>query len=426
MNKLEIMPVQGPVDFSIQPPGSKSITNRALLCAALANGTSTLSGVLNSDDTRVMIEGLRQVGIEIQSNSTNQGTVIGGKGATLPCPTARIDVEGSGTTIRFLTAALSATGGQYVLDGIQRMRARPIGDLVGALSQLGAQVTTENNLGFPPVKINSHGLVGGTATVPSHISSQFLSGLLMAAPLAQQPVILQVDGELVSKPYVRMTVEVMKSFGVHVDVDKEMTRFAIEPQANQPTHYDIEPDASAASYFWATAAICGGRAQVNGLSRDSLQGDVGFVDCLEQMGCGVQWNSNSIAVTGPARHAIDIDMGNISDTVQTLSVVALFVNGTTRIRNIAHNRVKETDRIADLATELRKLDATVVEHDDAMEISPGQMRGAQIETYNDHRMAMSLALAGLKSPGVVILDPGCVSKTYPNYFDDMDRVLRSS
>ena len=423
----EIEPVAGPVAISITPPGSKSITNRALLCAALASGNSTLTGVLDSDDTRVMIEGLRAVGAEIVHDKTACKISLNGIGGVRETGNAvsevEIDVEGSGTTIRFLTAALTAIGGSFRLDGIERMRSRPIGDLVEALEQLGGGVRCEGNEHCPPVAIQSNGLAGGTAVVGSNISSQYLSGLLMAAPLAKSPVVLTVDGELVSRPYVEMTISVMNSFGVTVDVNDEFSQFSIQPQAYSPIEYAIEPDASAASYFWAAAAICGGTAEVHNLTRNSLQGDVGFVDCLEQMGCEVEHRENSIVVSGPAKRAIDVDMGNISDTVQTLSAVALFVPGTTKISNIAHNRVKETDRISDLATELRRLGADIVEHHDAMEIGCDQLRAAEIETYNDHRMAMSLSLVGLRQPGVVIKDPGCVAKTYPNYFSEMDRVL---
>lgn len=423
----EIEPVVGPVNISIIPPGSKSITNRALLCAALASGTSTLSGVLDSDDTRVMIEGLKAVGAEIAHDKSACSVTLTGIGSHQPDPANKteieIDVEGSGTTIRFLTAALTAIGGSFRLDGIERMRSRPIGALVDALRTLGGEVSCAGNENCPPVVINSNGLTGGTATVSSNISSQYLSGLLMAAPLAESRVVLTVDGELVSRPYVEMTISVMQEFGVTVDVNADFSEFQILPQSYKPIPYVIEPDASAASYFWAAAAICGGTAEVQNLTRDSLQGDVGFVNCLEQMGCKVQHLANSIVVQGPATKSIDVDMGNISDTVQTLSAVALFVPGTTKVTNIAHNRVKETDRIGDLATELRRLGAEVVEHHDAMEISCDNLVPAEIETYNDHRMAMSLSLVGLRQSGVVIKDPGCVSKTYPMYFEEMDRVL---
>lgn len=422
MNKVEIEPVDGPVNFKIQPPGSKSITNRALLCAALAKGDSKLSGVLDSDDTRVMLDGLRQVGVELQHNKAGAIVSVSGVDGVFPNRRAEIDVEGSGTTIRFLTAALAATGGSYRLDGIERMRSRPIGELIDSLGSLGANVSSEIENGFPPVRIESSGLRGGSVTVGANISSQYLSGLLMAAPLAKKNVELKVEGDLVSRPYVAMTIAVMKSFGVDVIVDREMTRFLIEPQAYVGCDYAIEPDASAASYFWAAAAICGGRAEVQGLNKNALQGDVRFVEVLAQMGCQVEYGSHSISVVGPATRSVNVDMGDISDTVQTLAAVSMFVKGKTTVTNIAHNRVKETDRIGDLATELRKLGATVHEFDDGLSIEPGELRGVDIHTYNDHRMAMSLSLVGLKQRGVVIQDPGCVAKTYPNFFDDLARI----
>lgn len=425
MNKIEIEPVQGLVNFSIQPPGSKSITNRAMLCAALASGNSVLLGVLDSDDTRVMITGLGSLGVEIKHDKTKCTAQIQGCGGSPPKRSSHIDVEGSGTTIRFLTAALAGLGGSYQLDGIERMRSRPIGDLTDTLRILGAGVTTHNDNGFPPVTIQSEGIFGGSATVAANISSQFLSGLLMAAPLSQNPVELTVDGELVSRPYVDMTVNVMKRFGVEVQVSNESRHFLIEPQTYQACDYSIEPDASAASYFWGAAAICGGRAEIKGLNLQAMQGDVKFVECLEKMGCQIEHSPESITVIGPATRSVSVDMGDISDTVQTLAAVSLFVPGTTKISNIAHNRVKETDRIGDLATELRKLGANVKESADGLEITSNQLQGAEIKTYNDHRMAMSLSLVGLKQPGVVILDPGCVSKTYPNFFPEMDQACRS-
>ena len=242
----------------------------------------------------------------------------------------------------------------------------------------------------------------------------------MAAPLASGDITIEIDGPLISKPYVTMTIEVMKSFGVTVQSNESLSHFRIAgDQAYTANNYAIEPDASAASYFWAAAAICGGTATVQGLGRDSLQGDVGFVDCMQQMGCEVTWAANGITVAGPAKVGIDIDMSNVSDTVQTLAAVALFVDGSTTVRNVAHNRVKETDRIGNLAIELRKFGAKVDEHPDGLTIHPQPLGPAVIETYDDHRMAMSLALVGLKQSGVEILDPGCVAKTYPNYFQDL-------
>ena len=417
---IEIQPAAGPVNASIQPPGSKSLTNRALPIAALAAGTTTLTGVLDSDDTQAMIESLIKVGAKIQHDRENRRVIVEGMAGELKKSNADLFIGNSGTTIRFLTALLGFAGGQFTLDGIPRMRERPIGPLVDSLNRLGANVTCESPGGCPPVKIDSARLEGGAVTISGGLSSQYLSGLMMAAPLASKNVVLEIDGPLISKPYVEMTQTVMREFGVNCKASDALDRFEIAAdQCYQARQYDIEPDASAASYFWAVAAICGGTATVKGLSKSSLQGDVGFVNCLEQMGCEVVWGENEISVTGPATKGIDVDMSNISDTVQTLSAVALFVEGTTTVGNVAHNRVKETDRIGNLAIELRKFGVKVDEHHDGLSIHPGALNGADIETYDDHRMAMSLALVGLRQSGVKIHDPGCVSKTYPEFFDDL-------
>lgn len=415
-----------PVTASIAPPGSKSITNRALVCAALADGTSVLTGALDSDDTRVMIDSLQKIGVKVEADLSQNRLTVHGTGGTFTDCDEDLFIGNSGTTVRFLTAMLGFAGGNFKLDGVERMRERPIGPLVEALQGLGSRTSTLSPGGCPPVEIKSPAISGGKVDVSGSISSQYLSGLLMAAAQAAGDVEFSIDGPLISKPYVHMTIEVMKSFGVECQADASLTNFSID--ANQKyaaTNYDIEPDASAASYFWAAAAICGGTATVTGLSRESLQGDVGFVDCLEKMGCDVHWGSDHVSVTGPAKRGIDIDMSNVSDTVQTLTSVALFVDGPTNIRNVAHNRVKETDRIGNLAIELRKFGVQVDERHDGLTVHPGPLKSAVIETYDDHRMAMSLALVGLKQEGVVITNPGCVSKTYPNYFAELNDFLNT-
>lgn len=419
----EIHPT-GPLRASIRPPGSKSITNRALICAALAEGNSLLSGALDSEDTQVMIAAMRQLGIAVEHSPAAATVRVAGCGGRLPTVNSDLYVANSGTTVRFLTAMLALGNGTYRLDGTLRMRQRPIGDLLDALRQLGANAVSETGTGCPPVVIHAHGLAGGRATVAGDISSQFLSGLLMAAPYALADVELLVQGELVSRPYIDMTLAVMASFGVHVGADAS-NRFTIAaPQHYQARPYDIEPDASAASYFFAAAAITQGEVTVEGLSRDSLQGDVAFCDCLEQMGCAVQHGRNRITVLGRPLCGIDIDMNAISDTVQTLGAVALFAEGPTTIHGVAHIRHKETDRIHALAVELRKLGAEVDERADGLKITPRPLHGAEIDTYDDHRMAMSLALAGLVVPGVVIRDPGCTAKTYPQFFRDLEGLAR--
>jgi 3-phosphoshikimate 1-carboxyvinyltransferase len=424
---ITIQPVHGPIRGRIRPPGSKSITNRALVCAALANGESTLTGALDSEDTRVMIESLGRLGIRVESHDGGEALLVHGCGGQIPAKQADLFVGNSGTTIRFLTAMCALGHGTYRLDGIERMRERPIGDLLDALRQLGVSAAGEVRDGFPPVLVRGNGFSGECqARVRGDISSQFLSGLLMAAGAATTDVEIHVEGELVSKPYVSMTTKIMEEFGVPVENAGWNSFRTRRDRDYRGRHYAIEPDASAASYFWAAAAITGGEVSVGGLNRDSLQGDVQFVECLEQMGCRVAWAADGITVTGRAQRGIDVDMNAISDTAQTLAAVALFAEGPTTIRGVGHIRHKETDRIGDLARELRKFGAALEELPDGLKIVPPadirQRRDITIETYNDHRMAMSLALAGLVLPGITIQNPGCTAKTYPRYFDDLARL----
>lgn len=415
----------GPVVGTIRPPGSKSITNRALVCAALAEGQSLLVGALDSDDTQVMIQALKSLGLAVEHNPSEAAIRIDGCGGRIPASQAELFVGNSGTTMRFLTALLTLGRGVYRIDGVPRMRERPIEDLLESLRQLGASVTSASGNGCPPVVLESSGLPGGRTEIAGSISSQFLSGLLMAAPYAQSPVEVAVSGELVSKPYVEMTLAVMAAFGVEAKHDR-LQRFVIPSgQGYRARRYAIEPDASAASYFFAAAAVTGGRVTVEGLGRKSLQGDVAFCDCLARMGCEVVYGEDAITVVGRPLRGIEVDMNPISDTVQTLGAVALFAAGPTTITGIGHIRHKETDRIAALATELRKLGAEVDERQDGLRIVPQEFRAAEIDTYDDHRMAMSLAIAGLRIPGVVIRDPKCVGKTYPRYFDDLKRLAKT-
>jgi 3-phosphoshikimate 1-carboxyvinyltransferase len=416
----------GPVHGSIRPPGSKSITNRALVCAALAGGISTLSGGLDSEDTQVMIDSLHRLGIPVEREHDGSRLVVSGCGGQLPTSETDLFVGNSGTTIRFLTAMTTLGRGTYRLDGVPRMHERPIADLLSALNQLGADVRSEAGTGCPPVVVHANGLPGGRATIRGDISSQFLSGLLMAAPLARNNVELIVEGDLVSKPYVTMTIGVMQEFGVQAHYSG-LSRFLISGQQHyRGCEYAIEPDASAASYFWGLVAVTGGEVTVEGLALRALQGDVEFVGCLEKMGCRILHDRRGITVAGPSAplRGIDVDMNAISDTAQTLAVVALFAEGPTTIRGVAHIRHKETDRIADLARELRKLGAGVEELSDGMRITPAPLHGAEIETYNDHRMAMSFALAGMRIPGVTIRNPGCAAKTYPRFFEDLKALTK--
>ncbi|HWB11181.1 MAG TPA: 3-phosphoshikimate 1-carboxyvinyltransferase [Pirellulales bacterium] len=416
-DETEILP-RGPLHASIRPPGSKSITNRALVCAALAEGRSTLSGALDSEDTRVMIAALEKLGIGIAARLAEASVEVRGCGGRLPAGGGEFYVANSGTTVRFLAAMISLAQGEFRLDGTPRMRERPIGDLVESLRQLGVDARAESPGDCPPVLIRAAGLRGGRATVRGDVSSQFLSGLLLAAPYAAQPVTLFVEGELVSQPYVTMTLAVMEAFGVSVSRDG-LREFRLPRSAYRGRPYAIEPDASAASYFFAAAAITQGEVTVEGLSKASLQGDVAFVDVLKQLGCQVSYGADHIHVTGGRLRGVTVNMNAISDTVQTLAAVALFADGPTTITGVGHIRHKETDRIAALATELRKLGAIVEESPDGLRITPRQLRGAAIDTYHDHRMAMSLALVGLRQPGVIIRDPGCTAKTYPGFWHDL-------
>ena len=417
-----------PVRAAIRPPGSKSITNRALVCAGLARGGSLLTGVLDSQDTRVMASGLAALGIGIEPDWAGGTIRVTGCGGVPPATAAVIDCAASGTTMRFLSAVCPLGHGRYRLDGTARMRQRPIGDLVEALTALGIDAVAESPGGCPPVAIRSTGLPGGVAHVRGGTSSQFASGLALAAPCTPRGMRIEFTGRLVSVPYLEMTRRVIASFGGHCATEGEHG-WRIDPTGYVGREYAIEPDASAASYFAALAAITGGSVRIDDLSRGSMQGDVAFCDALERMGCTVEWREpaggdpGSITVSGRAARGIEIDMNAISDTVPTLAVTALFASGPTSIRNVAHIRDKETDRIGDLVRELRKLGAEVHEHADGLTIVPGGLRAATLATYDDHRMAMSLALAGLVVPGVRIENPACVGKTFPQYWHELDTLV---
>ena len=414
--------VTGPVNGEVIPPGSKSITNRALLCAAIANGTSTLQGALNCEDTQIMVNSLRQLGLQVIWDHQKNVIDVHGTGNAFPELQADLHVGNSGTTMRFLTAVLSSMSGRYSLDGVDRMRQRPIGDLTVALNQLGATVQCAAN-GCPPVQINAGGFRSKTTTIAGDLSSKYLSGILIAATNASHQITVEIQNHLVSKPYIDLTLSVLQSFGVTIEHSNYKTFVVPQGESVKPITYQIEPDASAASYFFATAAITGGAVTVHGLTRNALQGDIEFCDCLAQMGCEVEYLEHSTRVTGAPLSGIEVDMNAISDTVQTLAVVSLFAEGPTTISNIRHIREKETDRISDLATELRRLGARVEETVDSLTIHPGIYRGDSIETYDDHRMAMSFALAGLRIPGMQILNPHCCRKTYPNFFNDLETLI---
>lgn len=417
----------------MRPPGSKSLTNRELIIAALAAGETTLVGGLHSDDTRVMIDALRMIGIRIDAPEDKDRWKIDPVGRAAPSheiPT-KIEVGNSGTTIRFLTAALTAVGGHYRLVGVDRMHQRPIGDLVEALMPvIKGNVITESPRGCPPVRIRSKGWTDKPIRVAGIVSSQYLSGLMMAAGMSDRPKRIDYTGELVSLPYVEMTATVMAAAGARVD-PMENGWTVCGPYRGGCR--EIEPDASAATYAMAAAAMTGTRVRIRGLRRDALQGDVGFADVLTRLGCEVRFDDDGIVVDGPdAYPGIDVDMNAISDTVQSLAPVALFARSPTRIRGVAHNRFKETDRIGDLARELRRVGAEVTEHEDGMTIHPiadvdtsdaGQTPPVRLRTYDDHRMAMGLSLIGLRRPNTFVKDPACTAKTYPNFWFDLERII---
>jgi 3-phosphoshikimate 1-carboxyvinyltransferase len=426
--EMTIEPWSGPPPVaSFRVPGSKSLTNRAMAIAAMADGSSTLSGALHSEDTQVMIEALKALGIAIDHDAKTAVVRIEGCSGRIPARQASLYVANSGTSLRFLTAMLATGEGTYHLDGTPRMRQRPVADLLAALRELGVSARSDLGTGCPPVTIEAGGLRGGCCTVRGDASSQFLSGLLMASPHTDQTITVEVRGTLVSQPYVSMTLAVMEDFGVKVG-NRKFRRFDVYPGHYRGRTYSIEPDASAASYFFALAALTGGTITIPGLGINSLQGDLAFVDILEHMGCKVQRQGDRTTVTGGRLRAVDVDMNAMSDTAMTMAVVALFADGVSRIRNVGHIRLKETDRIAALAAELRKLGARVDELPDGLVIEPIDQalpRSARINTYDDHRMAMSFALAGLRIPGVTIVDPGCVAKTYPGFWKDLEEVRSS-
>ena len=424
---LPIDVLVGPVDATVAIPGSKSITNRALVCAALAPGASTLDGVLFADDTEAMLECLTRLGAVIATDRGAATARIDGLAGRLRPGPIVLDARLSGTTARFVLPVLGIGPGPYVLDGRPPLRARPMGDGVAMLRALDVEVEDLEEPGHLPLRVRGARSVGGGIAVPGEVSSQFLSGLLLAAPCYARAHTIGVDGPLVSSSYVAMTIDVMRAFGAEVVPDPTRPNtYAVPATGYRPTDYRIEPDASAASYFFAAAAITGGRVRIEGLGAGSLQGDVAFVDVLAQMGAEVERGSDFIEVRGTGRlHGLErVDMGDLSDTAQTLAAVAVFAEGPTEVTGIGFIRRKETDRIAAVVTELQRCGIEATETPDGFRIEPGRPQPAVIQTYDDHRMAMSFALLGLKAEGIRIADPGCVAKTFPGFWDALDQ-LRS-
>jgi 3-phosphoshikimate 1-carboxyvinyltransferase len=411
VDSLELKPARRAAG-TVRLPGSKSISNRVLLLAALAKGETEVLGLLDADDTRVMRDALALLGVSFSGNT------VTGVGGPFPVKKAELFLGNAGTAFRPLTAALAFSGGEYRLAGVPRMHERPIGDLVDALRGIGARVDYSGKDGFPPLVLRASKLNTEKLRVRGDVSSQFLTALLMALPLGGKPARIEVQGELISKPYVEITLNVMKRFGI--EVKRTGWRYFDVPAGTyaSPGKIFVEGDASSASYFLAAGAIGGGPVRVEGVGRDSIQGDIRFTEVLERMGAKVSFGPDWVEASGgqPVR-AIDLDLNHIPDAAMTAAVLALFADGPSVIRNVASWRVKETDRLAAMATELRKVDAQVEEGPDFLKINPGKLRGGvAIDTYDDHRMAMSFSLVALGGVPVRINDPQCVAKTFPDYF----------
>lgn len=423
MQSITLSPIKK-VDGTIDLPGSKSVSNRALLLAALSDGETTLTNLLSSDDISHMLDSLKALGVVFTLSDKGKTCIMRGAGKPFASNNLTLYLGNAGTAMRPLCAALCLGQGTYTLTGEERMEERPIGDLVDALRQAGADIYYLKNEGYPPLTIKGSGLQGGSITIDGSVSSQFLTAFLMAAPLAKSDSIIDITGELVSKPYIDITLKMMGRFGVDVD-NQNYKRFRI--QGNQryqsPGTFLVEGDASSASYFLAAAAIKGGKVRVNGVGLASMQGDIQFAEVLEKMGARITWGNDYIEAEKGVLQAVDLDLNHIPDAAMTIATTALFAEGTTAIRNVYNWRVKETDRLTAMATELRKVGAEVNEGDDFIEITPPKkLLHAAIDTYNDHRMAMCFSLAALGDTPVTINDPGCTSKTFPDYFQQLESI----
>lgn len=421
MESLTLQPIQK-VSGTVNLPGSKSVSNRALLLAALAEGTTTLTNLLDSDDIRHMLNALTKLGVEYQLSDDKTQCVVKGLGKAFTVDAAtELFLGNAGTAMRPLAAALCLGQGEFILTGEPRMKERPIGHLVDALVEAGADITYLENEHYPPLKINGTGLKGGHVKIDGSISSQFLTAFLMSAPLAKADVTIEIVGDLVSKPYIDITLHIMKQFGVEVE-NQNYQQFVVKSgqQYRSPGQFLVEGDASSASYFLAAAAIKGGEIKVTGIGKNSIQGDIHFADALEKMGADIEWGDDYILCRKGELVGIDMDYNHIPDAAMTIATTALFAKGTTAIRNVYNWRVKETDRLAAMATELRKVGAKVEEGEDYIIVEPtSELKHAAIDTYDDHRMAMCFSLVALSDTPVTINDPKCTSKTFPDYFDKL-------
>ena len=420
MDEIEIVPLRHPLAASIRVPGSKSITNRALLLAAMAEGRSTLFAVGLNDDTRRMAGALHTLGFELGVDEAAARIVVHGRAGAIPARGAELDVAGAGTAMRFLLGFLTLGRGRFRLDGNRRMRERPIGPLLDTLVELGVPVRAERGNGCPPVVIEStaDGVRGGSARIDASVSSQFVSALLMPAPLWRDGLELLVTGEA-GRPFITMTMRLMAQWGANARIEGSAI---IVPggQHYAARNFEVEPDASSASYFAAAAATVGGSILLKGLRADSAQGDIAFMKLLERMGARVGWRDDGVEVSGSGNLAgVDVVMSGMPDLVPTLAAIAPYCSSPTRIRGVAFIRHHESDRLRVIATELQRLGAAVHECEDGMLIEPSRLTPAAIETYDDHRIAMAFAVAGLKTAGIRIRNPGCVSKTYPDFFRDL-------
>ncbi|WP_305460624.1 3-phosphoshikimate 1-carboxyvinyltransferase [Photobacterium leiognathi] len=426
MESITLQPI-AKINGEVNLPGSKSVSNRALLLAALAKGTTRLTNLLDSDDIRHMLNGLKLLGVNYQLSDDKTVCEVQGLGhAFSPEQALELYLGNAGTAMRPLAAALCLGGGEFVLTGEPRMKERPIGHLVDALRSAGADIEYLENENYPPLKIKGTGLKGGEVEIDGSISSQFLTAFLMAAPLAKADTVISIKGDLVSKPYIDITLHIMAQFGVEVE-NRDYQEFVVKGNQSyvSPGDFLVEGDASSASYFLAAAAIKGGEVKVTGIGKKSIQGDVQFADALAAMGAEIEWGDDYVISRCGELTAVDMDFNHIPDAAMTIATTALFAKGTTSIRNVYNWRVKETDRLSAMATELRKVGAEVEEGEDYITIvPPSNLQHAAIDTYDDHRMAMCFSLVALSDTPVTINDPKCTSKTFPDYFDKLSALSR--